>query len=141
MTPTDPLQPLEKSRTPTPVSRSRKLRIKCVGGWFGLAAISGCSHTALEHCGSLVSSDYQSVELDQDTRSALLEKVGNNDFPVDSKRGRDEAWFEDEQTLVVCTYEPGLDTCDNKAAALMFTKGPDGWDASETYEISTCARP
>jgi hypothetical protein len=71
----------------------------------------------------------------------LLENAESINFPVDAKKGRDEAWFQDEETLVLCTYESGLDTCHNKAAALTFTKGPEGWAASEIYEISTCARP
>lgn len=86
-------------------------------------------------------SDFKPVELPPDIRSSLLENLGNRDFPVEGSKGRNEAWFESEEALAVCTYEPGPDTCDNKAATMMFTKSPEGWVASETYEISTCARP
>ena len=109
--------------------------------WSILGAIGGCSLTAVEHCGTLIPAGHKLVELAPDVRRSLLEDLGNPDFPVDGKKGRAEAWFGDGETLIVCTYNPGNDTCDNKAAALTFTKGPEGWTSSDVYEISTCARP
>ena len=76
-----------------------------------------------------------------DIRRMLLEDLDNRDFPVHGTRSRGEAWFQDNGTLAVCTYEPGLDTCDNKAAVMTFTESSDGWVASKVYAVSTCARP
>jgi hypothetical protein len=109
--------------------------------WPILVAIGGCSLTPVEHCGTFIPEGHKLVEPAPNLRHSLLEDLGNPDFPVDGRTGRIEAWFGDGETLIVCTYNPGNDTCDNKAAALTFMKGPDGWTASGVHEISTCASP
>jgi len=106
-----------------------------------LAAVGGCSSTALEHCQNLISPDHEPIEVAPDNRRTLLESLGARDFPVDGSEGRDEAWFRGEETLAVCTYRRGFDTCDNKAAVMIFTRSREQWVPSDNFQISTCARP